>query len=113
MKKKNIKKSRAHRNMIKMITVLSVFACAVIAVIVIAKNPVNTNAAENDQMTKYYKSVVIQNGDTLWSIADRYMEPSKYRDQREYITELMSINNLKSEKITYGEHLIVAYYDHE
>lgn len=115
--KKSVKKSRAYRKIKKMISGLTLFvlffAAAAAVVIIFARNPVSTNASDKGTGTKYYKSVVVQNGDSLWSIADRYMEPSEYKDQREYISEIMSINGLKSEKITYGEHIIVSYYVYE
>ena len=116
MKSINNKKRRASREnrmkkrVLRFSAALIIFVAAVTAVIIIGRSPVRTNAADKGTGTKYYKSIVIQNGDTLWSIADRYMESSMYTDQREYVSEIKSINNLKSDNITYGEHLIVSYY---
>ena len=62
---------------------------------------------------KYYKSIEIKKGDSLWSIANEYCEDTYYDSIKDYVEELREINNLKSEKIHYGQRLIVAYYDCE
>ena len=60
---------------------------------------------------KYYKSIVIEDGDSLWSIANEY-NPDKFRTQ-EYIDEIKELNALTSETIHAGQHLLIAYYDTE
>lgn len=72
-----------------------------------------TNAEESGIQYKYYKSIEIKKGDSLWSIAKEYCEDRYYDNTKDYVEELKEINNLKSEKIHYGQRLIVAYYDSE
>jgi len=72
-----------------------------------AKNP-----AEDIPQYKYYKSITIQQGDSLWSIAQEYNADSEISMQ-EYIDELVQVNGLKSKTIHAGQHLVVAYYDTE
>ena len=72
-----------------------------------AKNP-----NEDIVQYKYYKSIEIQQGDSLWTIAKEYCtNPSV--DTHEYINELKDINALKSDVIHEGQHLMVVYYDTE
>ena len=59
---------------------------------------------------KYYKSITIEQGDSLWSIAEEYCTDA-YEDTRDYIDELKELNGLTSETIHEGQHLVVAYYD--
>ena len=69
-----------------------------------AKNP------ESDiPKYKYYKSIEIESGDSLWSIAQEYCEP--HADVREYVNELKELNSLTSSDIHAGQHLVVTYYD--
>ena len=56
---------------------------------------------------KCYKSIVIQEGDSLWSLAESETAV------KEYIKELKQINQLESETIQTGEHLIIPYYTTE
>ena len=61
---------------------------------------------------KYYKSIIIEPGDSLWSIAEEYCNDS-YQDTREYVSELKQLNSLTSDTIHEGQHLLVAYYNTE
>jgi len=61
-------------------------------------------------MHKYYKSIEITSGDTLWSIAEENMS-EEYDTVYEYIEEIMDMNNLDSETIHDGQYLTIAYYD--
>ena len=72
-----------------------------------AKNP-----ASDVPQYKYYKSIEIQQGDSLWSIAEEYCTDA-YEDTREYVDELKQLNSLTSDTIHAGQHLLVAYYDTE
>lgn len=71
-----------------------------------------TNAEESGIQYKYYKSIQIEKGDSLWSIAKEYCTDA-YAGTQEYVDELKEINNLTSDEIHYGQHLIVVYYDSE
>ena len=72
-----------------------------------AKNP-----STDVKQYKYYKSITIEQGDSLWSIAEEYCDDT-YGDTREYVSELKQLNSLTSETIHAGQHLLVAYYDTE
>lgn len=69
--------------------------------------------AEEPVMFKCYKSIVIQPGDSLWSLAENYADSESRSEIKSYIRELKEINQLDSEKIQTGEHLIVSYYTTE
>ncbi len=57
---------------------------------------------------KYYKSVQIQSGDTLWTIAEDTMT-DEYDSVAEYVQVLKDMNGLDSDSIQSGQNLIIAY----
>jgi len=59
---------------------------------------------------KYYANIEIQSGDTLWEIADTYMDSEHYMERKDYINEVMSINHMVSDHLVSGQKLIVPYY---
>ena len=61
---------------------------------------------------KYYTSYEIQPGDTLSSIAESYITEEQI-SVSEYISEVKKINQLSSDKITSGKHIIILYYSNE
>lgn len=77
---------------------------------VFAMNANAKTAGQDASMYKYYTSVQIMNGDSLWSIADSYTDGS-VSEILDCIEEIKSINHLsRFEKIKAGEFLIVPYY---
>lgn len=65
-------------------------------------------ADENMQYDKSFISIEIEEGDTLTSIAKEYaISAAQYSD---YIDEVKSINNLKSDMIHKGCYLMIPVY---
>lgn len=63
-----------------------------------------------DTSAKYYSNIEIASGDTLWTIADTYMDKAHYSSRMDYINEVMTINHLMSDRLVAGQKLIVPYY---
>lgn len=63
---------------------------------------------ELPESQKYYTSLKIQKGDTLWGIASEYAQ-SCGMTTTEYITELKNMNGLKEDVIHSGQHLTIMY----
>ncbi len=64
---------------------------------------------EAEDTCKYFQSVEIEKGDTIWSIASQYIS-SEYISMDEYVNEIIELNNLKSVEIHTGEYIVVPYY---
>lgn len=63
---------------------------------------------------KYYTSVVVESGDTLWSIADEYIDYDHYKNKNVYLAEVQKMNRLDDEmSIQEGQCLILPYYSSE
>ena len=60
---------------------------------------------------KYYTNIEIQPGDTLWDLADEYME--HYESKEAYIREVSQLNSIRDGKIISGQSLIMPYYSIE
>jgi len=68
-----------------------------------------SQASVEHQNFKYYTSIQIKNGDTLWSIAKKYITDD-YNNIQEYIDEVKSINQLGPDDIHSGQYLTIPYY---
>ena len=67
--------------------------------------------ASSDKPTgnfKYYKSICIEEGDTLWDIAEEYMDGMDMSHE-EYIREICELNNICKDDIHAGDYIIVSY----
>ena len=68
--------------------------------------------ASNEMNTyKYYTSIEVQKGDTLWTIAEQYADDDA--DYASYIEEVKEMNQLTSDTIHAGEYLTVSYSSSE
>ncbi len=63
---------------------------------------------------KYYKTVEVHSGETLWSIAEANIDSDHYKDVNAYIYEINGINNLDDYSVVrVGDTLVVPYYSTE
>lgn len=100
-----MRKDGNQKNWIGTIVILLLIACIFTGGTMIA----GAYAGKDDKKQKYYESICIQDGDTLWSIADQYIS-EEYGNKDQYIRELMQINGLKTDYLQSGNYLTVAYY---
>ena len=61
---------------------------------------------------KYYVSIRVESGDTLWDIADEYVDGFNI-DKTDYISEVCQINEISSDDIHDGDYIVVPYYSKE
>lgn len=69
-----------------------------------------TSEAEAASVSKLYKSIQVESGDTLWDIAERYNLCSDLT-REQYINEIKTLNNLTNDEIHSGEYIVVSYYE--
>lgn len=71
----------------------------------------NTMAEESSPPAKnrYYTSIEIHSGDSLWSIAREYSKGGDI-NLEDYLKELKHMNNLKDDTIHSGQYLTVMYF---
>lgn len=89
--------------------------CLLVAVIIICFilfESIMAQAAPSEHIYKYYTSIQIESGDTLWEIADEYIS-DEYSDIYEYIAEVCTINHISEDEIHTGQYIVVPYYSSE
>jgi hypothetical protein len=69
--------------------------------------------SEHPMDYKYYANIEIQDGDTLWTIADTYMDSTHYLRRNDYMNEVMNLNHMTSDRLIAGQKIIVPYYSDE
>lgn len=92
------------------VTILLILTCSTI----FGKIFIKASYSEKDapQGYKYYASIQIKEGDSLWSIAAEYA-PSCAMDKETYVKELKAINKLHKDIIHAGQYLTIFYYSEE
>ena len=68
-----------------------------------------SDVSANNEAVITYKSVEIESGDSVWSIAEEYYsEPCG--DIRDYVDEIKETNNIVGDKIIAGNYLCIPVY---
>ena len=68
-----------------------------------------SSSADVASYNKYYTSIRVEAGDTLWKIADVYTDDFSI-DKQEYITEVCQLNSICEDEIHTGDYIVVPYY---
>lgn len=93
--------------------IIAFAAILLISIITILCSSIKAFATSNSDtanISKLYKSIQVEAGDTLWDIAERYNLCSDLtRDQ--YINEIKELNHLSNDEIHSGEYIVVSYYE--
>ena len=71
----------------------------------------DTNEYAN--MNKYYESHLIQQGETLWSIAEANMDDAHYDSVKDYIDEVKEVNGFTGDKLQSGNYILIPYFAEE
>lgn len=92
------------------LTGLFVVTAAVIGCILFGSTKAQAAPAETSY--KYYTSVQVQKGDTLWNIASEHIS-EEYASMNDYIEEICEINHISDSDIHSGQYLTIPYYTSE
>jgi len=65
--------------------------------------------AEAGQRVECFESVLVEDGDSLWTIARRYYS-SDYKSMKNYMKRIMALNHMPDEDVHTGAYLVIPYY---
>lgn len=106
--KRRLRRQREIRRrcMMLLMTFCLVMVCAV------SYHSIKSSANTGDDLNfKYYTNITVGYGETLWEIADEYIDYDQYKDKNAYIEEVRSINHLDADAtIKAGQYLVVPYF---
>lgn len=109
-----LKKQQRTRQIQHRVFGVILFIAVIVAIFSINTFMIKAKASSEEEVHKYkyYTSVVVGNGETLWEIAKEHSS-EEFASLNAYIDEVKSINHLTTDKIYAGEELIVPYYSTE
>ena len=96
----------------------SILALVVLALVVFGillgtgMNALASSDKDIASYNKYYVSIRVESGDTLWTIADEYIDGFNI-DKDDYIKEICKINEISKNDIHAGDYIVVPYYSQD
>ena len=99
------KRRRAHhRHIINRIRFTALMVAVILIVGMAGSLRMGTFKAEGSSRTTY-ETITVQDGDTLWAIAETYKPAGK--DIRDFIYEICDYNNISAGAIYHGQDIII------
>ncbi|MBR5579018.1 MAG: LysM peptidoglycan-binding domain-containing protein [Lachnospiraceae bacterium] len=88
------------------------FTLALVIILAFTFFKIASKAGEDSEPAKYkyFTQVVVQYGESLSDIADRYYSED-FNNKNNYIQEIRNLNSLYSSEVTAGTYLIIPYFD--
>ena len=96
----------------------SILALVVLALVVFGillgtgMNALASSDKDIASYNKYYVSIRVESGDTLWTIADEYIDGFNI-EKDDYIKEVCEINIISKDDIHAGDYIVVPYYSQD
>lgn len=103
-----MQKKKQQQEQIRMLAAAILVTAAVVFLVIYFGSTASARELDSGRV-KYYTSIQIHTGDSLWSIAEEYIS-EEYHSIPEYIEELKRVNHLKNDTIHSGMYLVVSYY---
>lgn len=110
IRKNYLKRRKQLRNRIILLLLTTVLVLG--SSIVLFASKAKAQSSDEEVFYKYYKSVTVAHGDTLWDYAYEYCD-SHYDSYQDYVDEIINMNTLSANEITAGQSIIIPYYSSE
>ncbi len=107
LQRKKLMENRNRQLFILKSMILSVVLIAVISIYGILIVNASDNTQITDEPVKYYTSITIEAGDTLWDIAEQY-RPNNC-NTISYINEIKTLNHMGTDTLYAGQNIIIYY----
>ena len=95
--------------------ILAIVIIMVVALGILLGTSMNALASSDKDVSsynKYYVSIRVESGDTLWTIADKYVGGFNI-EKNDYIEEVCQINEISKNDIHAGDYIVVPYYSQD
>ena len=106
--KRKVRRQREIRNKI----IYTVLTRGIVLVAVLSLHSITSQAQdENVEVTyKYFTNMEVEQGDSLWNIAQENIDYNFYDSIQEYVDEVIDMNNLSDETIVAGQSIVIPYF---
>ena len=102
----------ADHRLIVCLTVIAIFFALSFSVMSGFISSAQGSPEETPVTYKYYKTIPVEHGDTLWDIAEEY-KTDDYASTADYVDALKRMNHLSGDTIYAGDRIMIAYNDTE
>ena len=107
---------RRERQLRRRVTTFIVITAVVLSLTLFLSYSFLSDASSDNEHVqyRYYNTVTVTSGDSIWSIASENIDRMHYRTVDEYVNDIASVNRISpNARLKAGTNLIVPYYSDE
>ncbi|MBR4085262.1 MAG: LysM peptidoglycan-binding domain-containing protein [Lachnospiraceae bacterium] len=105
------KKQLQHKKILRRRIAICTLSLLLIFLFVLSFNNMVQATEELPETTyKYFTYYTVDKGDTLWSMAEEYIDYEFYDSIHEYVEEVKEINHMCNDIILVGETIVIPYF---
>lgn len=105
------KKQLNHKKIIRRRFALGTLSVLLILLFVFSFNNIVQATEEIPETTyKYFTYHTVDKGDTLWTMAEEYIDYEFYNNIHEYVAEVKEINHMSNDTILVGQTIVIPYF---
>lgn len=106
--KRKIRRQREIRNKI----IFAFMTLVIVLTAVFFLQSITSQAKEENAEVsyKYFTYLEVEQGDSLWSIAQEHINYEFYDSVQDYIDEVIDINNMQDDNLKAGQCIIIPYF---
>ena len=100
-----------HRKVLRRRIAVSILSVFLIILFVLSCNSIAQATEEIPETTyKYFTYHTVDKGDTLWNLAEEYIDYNFYENIQDYVSEVKEINHMKDDTIRVGQTIVIPYF---
>lgn len=94
--------------------VIALIGIIVVSILILLGSSISAfaSARSRENLHKYYTSIQVKSGDTLWDIAGQYAVKD-VMSRQDFIDEVSRLNGLSDGLIHSGDYIVITYYSAE
>lgn len=100
-----------HHPRLALYSLVTTITLIIMMIFMLHSGPV-LNAQTDHVNAKYFTTIEVKSGDTLWEIAKEY-RTVEYASMEDYLDEVKEINHIVGDEIISGGYLTIPYYAEE
>ena len=106
------RKQLNHKKVLRRRIAVGILSILLVLLFVLSFNSIMAQATEELPETtyKYFTYYTIEKGDTLWKLAEEYIDYNFYKNIQEYVSEVKEINHMTDDSIRAGHTLVIPYF---
>lgn len=100
-----------HRKVLRRRIAVGILSVLLVLLFVLSFNSIAQANEEIPETTyKYFTYHTVDKGDTLWSLAEEYIDYTFYKNIQEYVSEVKEINHMTDDNIRIGQTVVIPYF---